>query len=220
VKERKEIKRSWWYGTLRGMHFYAYRFWGLFLVGFFSLVALWIWLCYLPYCEQKEQCCLVQEHIKKVHSAELALEECCACIGSVSFEGDDIDELRRDYGGRIGEVTVTLAWQTMDDLDLYIQEPSGDIIYFQDKVSSLGGRLDVDKNAGGDLIQNPIENVFYANMPARGKYAVYVHYYRSNSGSVTVPYSVFLNVGGEQKQLSGTHYSVGDMHAVYEIIIP
>lgn len=202
------------------MHYYAYRYWGGFLLGFFLLGALWIWLCYLPYCEKKEQCCLAQEYIKKVQTAELALEECCACSTTVSLESEDIDELRRDYGGSIGEVTITLAWQTTDDLDLHIVEPTGEIICFNNKVSSIGGRLDIDKNAGDVLISNPIENVYYKNNPPRGKYGVFVKYYGAKSGMSTIPYRIFLNIGGEQKQLNGTHYSVGEMHAVYEFIIP
>jgi hypothetical protein len=220
LKKRKEIKRPWWYITLRSMHYYAYKYWAIFLLGFFILLALCIWLCYLPYCEKKEQCCLAQEYIKKVQTAEFALEKCCACSSTVLLESEDIDELRRDYGGSIGEVTITLAWQTTDDLDLHIVEPSGEIIYFENKISSSGGQLDIDKNADDNLIQNPIENVFYALEPPRGKYRVYVHYYGSNSGTAGIPYKVYINVGGEQKQLNGTHHSVGDMHAVYEFIIP
>lgn len=202
------------------MHYYAFRYWGVFLLGFFLLVALWIWLCYLPYCEKKEQCCLAQEFIKKVQTAEFALEECCACSSTVLLESEDIDELRRDYGGSIGEVTITLAWQTTDDLDLHIVEPSGEIIYFENKVSRSGGRLDIDKNADDVLISNPIENVFYESSPPRGKYGISVHYYGANSGAARIPYKIYINIGGEQNQLSGTLYSVGDMHAVYEFIIP
>lgn len=219
MKERKQIKRSWWYIFFRSMHYYAFRYWGIFLLGFFLLVGLWIWLCYLPYCEQKGQCCLVQEYIKKINSAELLLEDCSACRRSVSLEIDDIDELRRNYGGSVGEITVTLVWQTTDDLDLHILEPGGEKIYYKNKVSSSGGRLDVDKNAGEDLISNPIENVFYGSKPPRGKYGIYVHYYKKR-GDYAVPYVVYINIGGQQKQISGTHYRSGDTHTIDEFIIP
>jgi uncharacterized protein YfaP (DUF2135 family) len=70
------------------------------------------------------------------------------------------------------------------------------------------------------LILNPIENIFYATKPPSGKYGIYVHYYGANSDAFAIPYKVYVNIGKNQKQLRGTHYSVGNMHAVYEFIIP
>jgi hypothetical protein len=220
LRKRKEIKRPWWYVFFRSMHYYAFRYWGIFLLGFFFLGALWVWLCYLPYCENNIRCCRAEEYTKKVLAARQDLEECCNCNPGLSINDKEIDELRRDYGGRTGEVTITLAWQTTDDLDLHIVEPGGEEIYFENKVSRSGGRLDVDKNAGEDLTYNPIENVFYSSKPPRGKYGIYVHYYGANSGDYAVPYVVYVNIGGQQKQISGTHYTSGDVHAIYEFIIP
>ena len=220
MRNRKEIKRPWWYVTLRSMHYYAYRYWGIFLLGFFMLVALWVWLCYLPYCQNKIQCCSAEEYTKKGLAASQALKECCNCNPGLSINDNEIDELRRDYGGSTGEVTITLAWQTIDDLDLHIVEPGGEEIYFKNKTSSSGGTLDVDKNADEDLISNPIENVFYVSKPPTGKYGVYVYYYGAKSGAFAIPYIVYINIGGQQKQISGTHYTSGDVHALYEFIIP
>ena len=219
MKKRKEIKRSWWYVSFRSMHYYAFRYWAIFLLGFFLLVALWFWLCYLPFCEKKEQCCLVQEYIKKVQTAKFALEECCNGAQEVAIDNNQIDELRRSYGGSTGEVTVTLAWQTIDDLDLHLIEPNGNRIYFEKKISSLGGRLDVDTNVREKTTQ-PLENIFYAVKPPAGKYTIIVNYYSSNSGSSNVPYVVYLKIDDQLKTLTGVHYNVRESHSIYEFIIP
>ena len=79
MKKRKEIKRPWWYGALRGMQYYAFRYWAIFLSVFFLLLAVWFWLCYLPYLNDDKQCCSVKEYIQKIRSAEQALEDCCDC---------------------------------------------------------------------------------------------------------------------------------------------
>jgi len=220
TKQIKQIKRPWWYRTFRAMHYYAFRHWAAFLLGFFALLALWFWLCYLPFCASNAQCCLIDEYKMKVRSAASALEECCDCETLNSIDDNEIDELRREYGGSIGEVTVTLIWQTIDDLDLHLLEPSGEEIYFEHKVSSGGGKLDIDKNADDALVVNPIENIFYSSNPPSGKYRVFVHFYGSKSGEAAVPYRVYITIGGQQKQLSGTHFNEGDMHAIHEFIIP
>ncbi len=202
------------------MHFYAYKHWSLFLIGFFLVIGLWFWLCYLPYCANKTQCCSVEDYKKKVQSASLALEECCNCDPNLSIEQNEIDELRRDYGGNIGEITITLAWQTIDDLDLYLVEPSGEIINFENRKSRSGGELDIDKNAGESVTGNPIENIFYASKPQSGKYTIHVHYFGNNSAAYSIPYKVYINIGTGSKELTGTHYNVGEMHTIYELIIP
>ncbi len=79
MKKRKEIKRPWWYRALRGTQYYAFRYWAIVLSAFFLLLAMWFWLCYMPYLNQNNECCLVREYIQKVRSAEQALQECCEC---------------------------------------------------------------------------------------------------------------------------------------------
>ena len=61
---------------------------------------------------------------------------------------DEVDERRADAEGRTGELTVSLAWNTTDDLDLAVREPGGTIIYHKNRRSASGGELDVDRNFG------------------------------------------------------------------------
>jgi hypothetical protein len=202
------------------MHYSAYRFWWLYLVLFFAFLFVWYLFCLLPYCENKSQCGSVKDYQVKVQEAASALKACCNGAQEVAINDNQIDELRRSYGGSTGEVTVTLAWQTTDDLDLHLREPSGETIYFQNKTSKLGGQLDIDKNAGGPITNQPIENIFYANKPKPGKYRINVHYFSQKSNEINVPYTVFVKIDDQLKTLTGVHYNVGENHSIYEFIIP
>ncbi len=61
------------------MGYYAFRYWALFLIAFFLLLAVWVWFCYLPYLNSEKQCCLVKEYEQKVKTLEQELELCCDC---------------------------------------------------------------------------------------------------------------------------------------------
>ena len=87
----------------------------------------------------------------RLYAAFGALDEginsCCRCdrTGAIDYtpepveeevvSRDEVDERRADAGGRTGELTVSLAWNTTDDLDLAVREPGGTIIYHK-----TGGR--------------------------------------------------------------------------------
>jgi uncharacterized protein YfaP (DUF2135 family) len=103
---------------------------------------------------------------------------------------------------------------------IIIWYPISNRIYFKEKISSLGGQLDIDKNAGGPITTQPLENIFYAVKPPAGKYSVIVSYYKSNSGNSNVPYVVYLKIDGQLKTLTGVHYNAGENHSIYEFIIP
>ncbi len=220
MKKRREIKRPWWYVAFRSMHYYAFKYWGVFLFTFSLLLGLWYWWCYLPYCENKAQCCLIVEYKKKVQTASKTLEDCCNCNSSLTYDENEIDKLRKSYGGKIGDVTVTLVWETEDDLDLHLVEPSGEKIFYGYRLSNSGGELDVDKNAGGNLVTNPIENIYYASRPPSGKYSLFVNFFKRNSEDYSLPYQVYINIGSEQKIVNGTHVNEKDNHAIYEFTIP
>jgi hypothetical protein len=106
-----------------------------------------------------------------------------------------------------GDIQVTLRWATTDDLDLYVTDPEGQIVYYGNPSIPSGGRLDVDANAGcGESNSSPIENVFWPPSQApTGNYQIKVELYsRCNPGSAPIPFEVRLLVRGEIQTLTGS----------------
>lgn len=117
------------------------------------------------------------------------------------YEGDnDIDQRRSIEGGQNGEVTVTLVWETVDDMDLVVIEPSGEKIFFENAVSNSGGRLDIDRNRAA-LTAMPIENIYWPERSApRGRYEVQVLFYKRNQNAViSVPVLIQVDIAGRKQ---------------------
>ena len=103
---------------------------------------------------------------------------------SWSYNGDFADSIRervKKAGGNVvGDLCCRLAWSNFDDLDFHMREPNGNEIAFNNKgPSQLGGRLDVDMNAGSGRTREPVENIFYGTETSmrEGVYTLFVHQY-------------------------------------------
>lgn len=108
----------------------------------------------------------------------------------------EIDKIISDTGAKIGPVTVSLLWNTTDDLDLHVTSPKGDTINYSNKRGSSGGYLDVDRQVTS-YVENPVENIYWNN-PPHGTYTVKVNMYSKRS-SGTVSFRVRTIVNGEAK---------------------
>jgi len=119
--------------------------------------------------------------------------------------------LKRE-GAKTGDVAISLAWNSFDDLDLHVIPPSGEEISYNHKKSKCGGELDVDMNVKGES-DKPVENVFWPTGGApHGKYKVYVQNYAFHGNkkhvkdSSSVPFRVQVKVGDDVKIYEGkTH---------------
>lgn len=104
---------------------------------------------------------------------------------------DSITEKVKNAGGDVNaKVRVSLAWYNYDDLDLECRPPKGSLIYFANKQ----GILDVDMNAGGWYIREPVENLSWTSLQD-GKYTVNVNQYRQRE-TVDVGFSIQLAYSG------------------------
>lgn len=122
----------------------------------------------------------------------------------------EIDRRRVAAGGKSGQVHVSLVWANRNDLDLHVIAPSGERIYFSNKTSKCGGKLDVDMNVSGETT-TPVENVFWPNGKAPlGRYKVYVRNYRAHTRDESTPYKVAVVVNGKTRHFGGTIVGVGD----------
>lgn len=96
-------------------------------------------------------------------------------------------------GAKSGDVTISLMWNTEDDLDLAVVTPGGFRINYQAKKSPCGGELDVDMNASAPYNTKPVENVFWGAGTGAplGRYKVDVNlygYHGSGDSTREVPF--------------------------------
>lgn len=94
--------------------------------------------------------------------------------------------------GQSGKLRINLTWNTTDDLDLYVQTPNGTISYKNKIVENQGiiGELDVDKNAGGNIVSNPQENINFNGMPL-GEHKIYVNFFALREQN-EVPFTITI----------------------------
>lgn len=116
---------------------------------------------------------------------------------------DSIKERVKKAGGSVtGDLCCRLAWDYKDDLDFHMKEPGGHEIFYANRsvTSPNGGRLDVDANGCSGMMEEPVENIFYANKDKmrEGLYKLWVHnYYRRESSNEKRGFTVELEFGGQ-----------------------
>ena len=124
-------------------------------------------------------------------------------IGSINRDNaKKLAKLKRKAGAKTGLLTITLMWNTLDDLDIHVACPDGTNINYSNR-SSCGGKLDVDMNVSDPKL-DPIENIFWAKHPPVGTYKVYVDnfYNRSNLKGGT-PFQVFIDYASNIQKMTG-----------------
>ena len=93
-----------------------------------------------------------------------------------------------------GDVAFRLVWTGTSDLDLYVQDPAGNCVFFANRKSKTGAILDVDCNGGSDQIcERPVENVFWPTHTAPP--GTYTYWVQANSLVLTegpVPFELQL----------------------------
>jgi len=101
-----------------------------------------------------------------------------------SYDGDVADaSIRNRVEAKGGNVTnaalrISLAWFNLDDLDIWVTEPTGHVVYHGNKA----GKLDVDMNVS-QPVRDAVENVSYTRFNLRdGTYQVQVNQYKQREG--------------------------------------
>jgi len=116
---------------------------------------------------------------------------------------DMLDFIRGTANAKSGQITVSLLWDTADDLDLHVITPSGARIYFEN-MRADGGVLDVDMNVEDrDIVLNPVENIFFTN-PRSGNYTVKVVDYKDRTPGTVANYLVRVVAGNNTTTFTGT----------------
>ncbi len=99
----------------------------------------------------------------------------------------------------VGSVNVRLEWRANADLDLWVIDPCGNKIYWNDKTAPCQGStgwLDQDNWCQAFVLGKP-ENIYWAQNPPQGKYKVYVDYFQDCADAGPVNYTVRWWVDGK-----------------------
>lgn len=111
-----------------------------------------------------------------------------------------------------GDVEVALTMTESTDLDLYVVDPTGQVIYYGNTRAGNGGHLDLDANAGcGGNVGVNAEHVFWpAGMAPAGTYQVRVSNYSSCINGRPVDYRISVRNCGESAVFSGRFVGNGN----------
>jgi hypothetical protein len=96
-----------------------------------------------------------------------------------------------------GDISFRLHWKGDEDLDLHVEEPSGEAIYFMHRKTESGGELDVDCNSAPDRIcRTAIENVYWpVGKAAEGSYIYWVEMFEHPEAQPAVPFTLEVLLG-------------------------
>jgi hypothetical protein len=109
-----------------------------------------------------------------------------------------------------GDVQVSLSWDANSDIDLHVIDPSGEEIYWNNRRSASGGKLDLDSNSGCNIDSVRNENVTWpTGIAPRGTYTVRVDLWGS-CGTTTTNYVVRVNASASSTTFPGTLTGNGD----------
>lgn len=124
--------------------------------------------------------------------------------------------LEREHA-REGEASVSLAWNTQDDLDIVVACPGNAQVGYRNP-QACGAQLDVDMNRGDPRSDTPVENITWPSVDAapRGRYRVQI----DNQSNDAVPYRVRVTVRGESREFTGTVPPHARGHRVTEFDLP
>ncbi len=124
-------------------------------------------------------------------------------------------------GAKTGDVQISLAWNNGNDLDLHVETPGNEKIWYNQRQSSCGGELDVDMNAGGPTSQRPVENVYWPTGESpTGEFRVLVHHYANHGGRDPTRFQVTIKVKGKSESFSGSLRSGDAPTLVREFTFP
>lgn len=132
----------------------------------------------------------------------------------ISFGDDSSVAQLVPQGIGSGQIQVTLLWDQPNDLDLWVTEPSGEVIKWDNPTSSGVQRLDRDDTDGYGA-----ENVRYIDDAADGAYKIEVDYYLGSTNpegkdALTTNFAIIVKGCGESRSINGVLSEAGENSTV------
>lgn len=128
-----------------------------------------------------------------------------------------MDEALGAKGAHTGVITVSLLWESADDLDLRVRTPGGDEVSFA-APNAGGGILDVEANRYVDQLSAvAVENIYFP-APREGEYLVSVENFLDRTSESATEFMVRITVGETVKTCRGTLNGDGATADVFAFI--
>lgn len=129
-----------------------------------------------------------------------AREECNAI-------DDDCNGVIDDRCGYLpGSLQITVGWDSGADIDLYVTDPSGETLYYNEEHEKTSGGGQLDQNARGECRREQdhtnVENAYWNTPAPKGKYKVELHYFSPCGDSAETQVVVSVAIG---RKLIGTY---------------
>jgi hypothetical protein len=114
------------------------------------------------------------------------------------------------------KVNVSLAWNDRADLDLFVEQPDRQLVFFKPCESATCGTLDIDANwcpsatSCADLRERPLENISWRGEMQRGRYRVLVRLWSINQPATEIrpiPFTVQVTKDGKSTTYQGVFRS-------------
>lgn len=116
------------------------------------------------------------------------------------FAQEKIINLEKDINQNDADLLVTISWNTDNtDIDLHVKEPTGEVCFYQNKTTKMGGTItqDVTQGYGPEM--------YILNTAKKGTYEVKVNYYSSNnnrnSTRTKIYATIYKNWGKENEEV-------------------
>jgi hypothetical protein len=107
--------------------------------------------------------------------------------------------------GASDELQVSLNWNAPVDMDLHVETPSGEDIFYGNTAGAGGGALDLDSNAGCSIDGINNENITWGETdPEEGRYIVRVDLWSACDYGANIPFTVTTNMCSQTDVFDGT----------------
>ena len=139
---------------------------------------------------------------------------------------DDESERRvQEAGVDPSDYQITLWWDGDADLDLHLECPDGNRVFWNAMTSAAcGAELNIDANRdAATIMRNPVEHIIWPrSVPPSGHYRILVDNYAGRSVGRTrpVPFQVRIKLGGVEESLSGSISEARNPVVLYEFDVP
>jgi hypothetical protein len=132
-----------------------------------------------------------------------------AAPGQPGPAGTSIEKRLETAGAKTGDIQISLAWNTSDDVDLHVEftpHAPGALmseINYRSRRGRYGGYLDVDMNAGGgQFSRTPVENIFWPRGSSpKGFFRVGAQLYASRTKR-PVKITIRIKIGSDIKTIN------------------